>query len=79
MSFSRFSGSKIKKKTITNLIFIEHVEDKGGELCGVSEGKELLVNLLEAHGVQLPARTVLNEAFVPAEQSTRNAISERHS
>lgn len=50
---------------ITNLVFIKHIEDKGGELCGISEGKELLINLLEAHSVQLPARTVFNEAFVP--------------
>lgn len=54
---------------MTNLVFIEYIEDKGGKLGGISEGKELLVYLLEAHSIQLPTRTVFNEAFVPEKQS----------
>lgn len=50
---------------VPHLIFIKDVEDKRGELSGVSEGKELFVDLLEAHGVQLSTGTVLDEAFVP--------------
>lgn len=49
----------------TNLIFIKHVEDKGSELGGVPERKELLVNLLKACSIQLPARAIFDEAFVP--------------
>lgn len=56
-------------RSITNLVFIEHVEDKGGELGGISEREELLVYLLKAHSVQLPTGTVFNEPFVPTETS----------
>lgn len=52
-------------KLITNLIFIEHIEDKGGELRGITKRKELLVYLLKADSIQLPAGTILNETFVP--------------
>lgn len=50
-----------------HLVLIEDVENKCGELGGVSKWKELLVDLLEASGVQLPAGAVLNEALVPAD------------
>ena len=36
---------------ILYLVLIKHVEDKQSELGGVSEGEELLVDLLEAHSV----------------------------
>jgi len=55
-------------KLITNLIFIKDIEDKGGELCGISKRKELLVYLLKAQRIQLPTGTVFNEAFVPGTQ-----------
>lgn len=50
-----------------HLVLVEDVENKRGELGGVSKWEELLVDLLEASGVQLPAGTVLNEALVPAD------------
>lgn len=50
---------------VTNLVFIKYIEDKGGELCGISKRKELLVYLLKAHRIQLPTWAIFNEAFVP--------------
>lgn len=54
-----------KKSWITNLIFIKHIEDKGSELGGIPERKELLVNLLKPCSIQLATGAVFDEAFVP--------------
>lgn len=51
-----------------HLVLVKHVEDKRGELGGVSEREELLVDLLEARRVQLPAGAVLDETLVPEGQ-----------
>lgn len=59
---------------ITNLVFIKYVEDKGGKLGGVSEREELLVNLLKAHGIQLPTGTIFNETFVPVRIKHRERL-----
>lgn len=48
------------------LVLIKHVEDKQSELGGVSKREELLVDLLEAHSIELTTRTVLDEALVPS-------------
>lgn len=50
---------------ITNLIFIKYIEDKWGKLGGIPKRKELLINLLKARSIQLPTRTIFDEAFVP--------------
>lgn len=47
------------------LVLVKDVEDEGGKLSGIAEGEELLVDLLEASGVQLSAGTVLDEALIP--------------
>lgn len=64
-----------QQSSVPNLVFIKHIEDKRSKLGGISKRKELLVDLLEAHGVQLTARTVLNEAFVPDEADTHRKIN----
>lgn len=56
-----------KKKLITNLIFIKYIEDKWGKLGGIPKRKELLIDLLKACSIQLPARTIFDEAFVPGQ------------
>ena len=54
-----------------HLVFVKDVENKRGEFGGVSKREELLVDLLEARCIELPAGAVLDEAFVPeaAEQA----------
>ena len=64
-------GKPCNSTVISYLILIKHVKDEGSKLGGVSEGEELLVDLLKARGVQLSAGTVLNEAFIPAHEWTR--------
>lgn len=59
---------------ITNLIFIKDIEDKGGELCRISKWKKLLVNLLEAHSIQLPTGAIFDEAFVPKQMKNRWSV-----
>lgn len=49
-----------------HLVLIKDVEDKRGELGGVPEGEELLVDLLEAGSIQLPTGAIFDEAFIPA-------------
>ena len=48
-----------------HLVFVKDVENKRSKLGGISEWEELLVDFLEACGIQLPAGAVLDEAFVP--------------
>lgn len=56
----------------THFVLVEDVENKGGEFGGIAEGEELLVDLLKAGGVELPAGAVLDEALVPAEEGQRD-------
>jgi hypothetical protein len=50
-----------------HLVFVKDVENKRGKFGGVSKWEKLLVDLLEACCIQLPARAVLDEAFVPGD------------
>lgn len=66
------------RQSPAHLVFIKDIENKRGELSGVSKREELLVDLLEARRVQLPTGAVLDEAFVPGNrdqvrESKRNA------
>lgn len=56
----------------TYFVLVEDIENKGGEFGGIAEGEELLVDLLKAGGVELPAGAVLDEALVPAEEGQRD-------
>lgn len=58
-------GRRSPCQSPAHLVFIKDVENERGELGGVSKWEELLVDLLEAGRVQLPAGAVLDEAFVP--------------
>ena len=53
------------RQSPAHLVLIKDIENKRGELGGVPKWEELLVDLLEACRVQLPARAVLDEALVP--------------
>lgn len=53
------------QRSQAHLVFIKDVENKRGELGGVSKREELLIDLLEARRIQLPAGAVLDEALVP--------------
>lgn len=53
------------RQSPAHLVFIKDVKNKCGELGGVSKGEELLIDLLEARCIQLPAGAVLDETFVP--------------
>lgn len=50
----------------TYFVLIEDIENKSGKFGWVTEGEELLIDLLEAGGIELPAGTVLDKALVPA-------------
>lgn len=68
-----------KKSWITNLIFIKYIEDKGSELGGIPERKELLVNLLKPCSIQLPTRAIFDEAFVPDHNKAEIQVIKQHS
>lgn len=68
-----------KKSLITNLIFIKYIEDKWSEFGGIPKRKELLINLLKTHSVQLPTWTIFDEAFVPDLNKAENEIIKQYS
>ena len=53
------------RQSPAHLVLIKDIENKCGELGGVPKWEELLVDLLEACRIQLPAGAVLDEALVP--------------
>lgn len=57
------------QRPAAHLVLIEDIENKCGELGGVSKREELFVDLLEASRVQLPTGAVLNKALVPADNT----------
>lgn len=57
------------QRPAAHLVLIKDVENKRGELGGVSKREELFVDLLEASRVQLPTGAVLNKALVPADNT----------
>lgn len=59
---------RLSAPSSAHLVLIKDVEDKRSKLGGVSEGEELLVDLLEASSIQLPAGAVLDEALVPGQR-----------
>lgn len=62
-------GGRRPCQSPAHLVFVKDVENERGELGGVSKWEELLVDLLEAGRIQLPAGAVLDEAFVPKVQT----------
>ena len=53
------------RQSPAHLVLIKDIENKCGKLGGVPKWEELLVDLLEARRIQLPAGAVLDEALVP--------------
>lgn len=55
----------------TYFVLVEDIENKGGEFGWVAKGEELLIDLLKAGGIELPAGAVLDKALVPAKEGER--------